>query len=351
MQKFRHRLFLHSLTQPKARFILPHILQPSIKVVRDSSDLLFPKNFDQSWHPVMDMAYFKKREIAMLNDAEHCQYVNSIFQTVAQLAYERKTVEACSLLAELMARCNERNIALSKNMALFAEGWVKGNDGPMSYMAAMIGLNDQMYPNDMAIIVAQMAQTLIKKDLKFYTELEPKLIDSLSNQIETYIAAHDYYDEQFLSKILFSFVDILHYNTYLNNFILPDSITSLMSRIGSVESSYSCPFWSQIAVYFHYVFYYYQANQRQNALDALKHLEGILYSLNFSHDKNIPDKSKLLLQGSYIYNKCQLVDLGYSRKIEFNEYAKDLLTQALENEDSLIHELFNDQEHSRVSKI
>lgn len=346
MQKLRHRLFSHSSTQRKTCLILPHILQPSIKVVCDSSELLFPKNFDQSWHPDIDMVYFKQREIAMLIDPEHCQYVNSIFKTVAQLANEGQKAEARSLLAELISKCNEKNKNLNKTMALLAEGWVKGNDGPMAYIGGMIGVNDQMGPNDLAIITAQIVQALINKDYQSYIDQEPKLIESLTNQIEILIAASDYYDEQFLSKIIFSFVDILHFNTYLKNHNLSDFAKRLMSRIGCLESKYSCPNWSQIVLLFHYVFYYHQVNQRQNAIDALKHLEGILFSLNFNYDKGLPDRSKKILQGSYVYNKCQLVGLGYTRKTELTEYAKNLLTQSLDNHEGLLHNLFSDPEHT-----
>lgn len=348
LQKLRHRLFSNSLTLPKTCFIMPHVLQPCIKVVRDSAELLFPKNFDQSWQPTTDMVYFKKDEIAMRNTVEHCQHVNRIFKSVSQLANAGQDAKACSLLAELIAHCNEENKELSKDMAQLAEGYVKGKDrdGGMGYIGAMIGVNDQMSPNDLAIITAQIYRTLINKDYQSYNELEPKLIESLNNHLEIYTAASEHYDEQFLSKIIFILVDILHYNSYLNNKNLSESTKRLMSRIECTYPFCSKLHWSQLALKFHYVFYYYQANLYQNALDQLKHLEYDLFSLKFSYDDQLAEKNKQLLRGSYVYNKCQLTDLGFTEKNDLLDYAKNLLSQALGNNDELLREIFSDQEHA-----
>lgn len=105
MQKLPHRMFSQSLTRPKPCFVMPHILHPCVKVVRDSSELLFPRNFDQSWHPIVDMGYFKDNEIAMLNDAEHCHFVNSMFKRVVKLANDKQAAEAGLALVELIKKC------------------------------------------------------------------------------------------------------------------------------------------------------------------------------------------------------------------------------------------------------
>lgn len=348
MQKLRHRMFSDSLSRTKTCLILPHVLQPCIKVVRDSTDLLFPKNSDQCWHPTTDIDYFKKDEIAMRNNAEHCLYINSLVKAASQFANAGQGVKACSLLAELITNCDEKNKILNEDKAGLVEGWRNGTDGDggMGYIAAMIGLNDQMIPNDLAIMSAQIYRTLINKDYQSFLELQPTLIESLDTHLEVYIAASEHYDEQFIAKLLSCLVDILHYNTYLNNNILAESIKTLISRIHCTYPMDSRLFWSQLAFKFHYVFYCYQANLHKNALDQLKDLEGNLFSLQFSTDKHLSEKSKQLLQGAYIYNKCQLANLGYTEENELLDYAKNLLSQALDNKDDLLREIFSAQEHS-----
>jgi hypothetical protein len=348
MQKLRHRLFSASLTRPQTFFIIPHVLQPCIKVVHDSVELLFPKNIEQSWQPTTDMVYFKETEIAMWNNIEHCQNVNRIFKTAAELANAGQNAKACSLLAESIAHCNEENNKLNEDMAQLAEGYAKGKDrdGGMGYIGAMIGVNDQMSPNDLAIISAQIYRTFLNKDYQAYRELEPKLIESLNNHLEIYIAASEHYDEQFLSKIIFILVDILHYNNYLDHINLSENTKRLMSKIECTYHSHSNLHWSQIALKFHYAFYYYQAHLPQNALDQLKNLEDDLFSLKFSNDNQITEKNNQLLRGSYVYNKCQLADLGFTEKKELLNYAKNLLSHGLDNNEGLLREIFSDHEHA-----
>lgn len=346
MQKLRHRLFSQSITQPRTLLVLPHVLHPCIKIAQDSKDLLFPKNFDQSWHPSIDMVYYQKNEVATWNDAEHCETVNTTFKSVIQLDNGGQQAKACSLLSELITMCNAKNKELYDIAAQITHSYHYGNDGEggMGHIGAMLGLNDQISPNELAIIAAQIYQAVINKDTQPYIQIETKLIESLTHQIEIYQAASEHYDEQFLAKIILCFVDILHYNAYLVK-ELPQYIDDFMRWISWTYSTYADPRWSPIALLFHYVFYYNQVNQRKNAIDTLEYLEKILFSLKFSSDKQLPEKSKYLLQGAYVYNKCQLADVGFSEKIDLLEYSKHLLSQALNNKHELLSELFSEPEH------
>lgn len=344
MKKLRHRMFSNSITSTRINLILPHILHPCITVVQDSTDVLFPKNFDQRWYPRADLVYFKEDEIAFKSNAKFCQHVNTIFKNVSQSANAGQEANGSSLLVELIASCNKENKNLNEDMRRLAEAFHNGrdNDGGMGFIGAMIGLNDLMIPNDLAVITAQIYQTLINKDYQFFIELQAKLIESLSDYFEIYIAASDHYDEQFIAKLLFCLADILHYNNFLNNTILPESINRLISKIECTYPIDSRLYWSQFAFKFHYVFYNYNANLPKNAIDQLNELEGNLFSLAFNTDEYLLEKSKNLLQGSYVYNKCQLVDVGYSEKIRLFEYSKGLLSQALDNNDEIMHEFFSE---------
>lgn len=243
----------------------------------------------------------------------------------------------------------EKNNKLNEGIALLTESYVKDNDrfkiGKMGYIGRLIAINDCMCPNDLAIIAAQIFQSLLN-DSKSYNELESKIIEPLTNQMEIYIAAREHYDEQFISKILLCLVEILHYNTFLQRNNLSEPLQRLISRIHCTYPGYSSLFWSQFAFNFHYFFYSYQNNLHKDALGVLKDLEDKLFSLEFSSDTQFTEESKKLLQGAYVYNKCQLVEVGYTRKKELLEYSKNLLTQALDNSRDLLESLFSEQDHS-----
>lgn len=346
MQKLTHRLFSQSARESKTRFIVPHIFQPSVKVVHKSTELIFPNNFDHSWRPAVDITFFTQNEITMRGNPNFCTQVNTLFKQIFHLANNAKQTEAAQIVDKLIAICEEHNMRLADDMVTLAKGWVNENS-PMAYIAAMLGVKDQEMPSSLAITIAQIYKTLINKDDKAYISHEPKTMESLDSVFNTYLAAHDHYDEEVLAKIIFCIIEILH-NNHLKNSSTSKSIERMISYLTSIYPNGTNFPWPVIALRFHQVFLLHQAGDTKSALTALERLESDLFSLNFIRSTRFTEKNKDLLCGAFVFNKCQISDFGYTEKNELSDYAHKLFSQALTDDDELITEVFLERKNSSL---